>query len=275
MIVSFHPIITADENILCAGRMPDETDLSAIRRARAVILPQGCSEALYRMARANCAHIFPNMDVRFAFPGKRGQIELFRQLGVLHPATDLYADLDDYHRRPVTIFPPAVVKLDWGGQGEAVFKAADRRELAQVLAKVQACERTGQKGFMVQQFIPTRQRSLRVTVIGRRLIAYWRIQPAPDRFGTSLSGGAYIDHQSDPDLQEAAAAVVRDICQRTGLQTAGFDFIFDIKALDCGCIEPLALEINYFFGRTGLGGSQAYYRLLTQEVKAWLAGLKS
>ena len=90
MILSFHPIIEAHENIICAGRLPDDSDLSAIKRADAVILPQGCSEVLYRMARLNCPHVFPNLDVRFDFPGKRGQIQLFRKLGIEHPRTEIF-----------------------------------------------------------------------------------------------------------------------------------------------------------------------------------------
>jgi ribosomal protein S6--L-glutamate ligase len=33
------------------------------------------------------------------------------------------------------------------------------------------------------------------------------------------------------------------------------------------------LEINYFFGRTGLGGSKRFYRLLEAAIDSWLAGL--
>jgi ribosomal protein S6--L-glutamate ligase len=36
---------------------------------------------------------------------------------------------------------------------------------------------------------------------------------------------------------------------------------------------PMLLEINYFFGRKGLGGSKAYYKLLHEEIQAWLAEL--
>jgi ribosomal protein S6--L-glutamate ligase len=36
---------------------------------------------------------------------------------------------------------------------------------------------------------------------------------------------------------------------------------------------PLLLEINYFFGRKGLGGSEAYYKILQEEIQAWLAGI--
>jgi ribosomal protein S6--L-glutamate ligase len=30
------------------------------------------------------------------------------------------------------------------------------------------------------------------------------------------------------------------------------------------------LEINYFFGRSGLGGSQVYYEILQKEILNWL-----
>jgi ribosomal protein S6--L-glutamate ligase len=107
-------------------------------------------------------------------------------------------------------------------------------------------------------------------VVGRRRIAYWRIQPDPDRFGASLAAGGRMDTDADPHLQAAARHVVDDLCRRTGLQLAGFDLFFDTRSLSQGRIEPLMLEINYFFGRAGLGGSEGYYRILEAEVSAWL-----
>ena len=65
MIVSFHPLFEADKNILCAGREPDADDLKAIKAAKAVILPQGCRQSLYEMARDNCQHVFPDYAARF------------------------------------------------------------------------------------------------------------------------------------------------------------------------------------------------------------------
>ena len=115
MILSFHPIIEADCNLICAGRQPDENDLAAIRRAEAVILPQGCSEALYRMARSNCDQIFPNLDVRFDYPGKRGQIHLFDKLGIACPETRCYSSIADFQQDPAPLDLPVVVKMDWGG----------------------------------------------------------------------------------------------------------------------------------------------------------------
>lgn len=273
MILSFHPIIEAHENILCAGRAPNDDDRRAIERAEAVILPQGCSEALYRMARANCRHVFPNMDVRFDYPGKRGQIRLFQKLGIAHPATTLFESLDAFQQHGQAVQLPVVVKLDWGGQGETVFKAQTSPGLAEILERVRRAEQSGQAGFLIQEYIDARQRSLRVALIGQQRISYWRIQQDPNVFGDSVAGGARVDHAADPDLRSAAEAVVIDLSRRTGLQLAGFDFLFDARALTQGRIEPLMLEINYFFGRTGLGGSEKYYQLLVAQTDAWLSRL--
>jgi ribosomal protein S6--L-glutamate ligase len=275
MILSFHPIIEADENIICAGRAPDASDLAAIKRAAAVILPQGCSPALYRMARTYCRRVFPNMDVRFDYPGKHGQIRPFRELGIAHPPTALFDDMDQFHARGADIALPSVVKLNWGGQGQTVFRACDEAELHAALEQVRVWEQSRQKGFLVQHFVEHRNRSLRVTVVGTRRISYWRIQKDLARFGTSLDQGACIDAHGEPHLKAAAENIVSDFCARTGLQMAGFDFIFDRKTLDQGRIEPLMLEINYFFGRIGLGGSFKFYEILAREVDRWLAGLKS
>ncbi len=273
MILSFHPIIEADQNIICAGRAPNKDDLAAIQDAEAVILPQGCSETLYRMARSNCPHIFPNQDLRFDYPGKRGQIELFRKLDLAHPVTQGYGSLSDFHQSGAKIDLPAIVKLDWGGQGDTVFKVESEQKLAQVLDHVRTFETSGQFGFLIQQFIPTGQRSLRVALIHTQTRAYWRIQSPERGFGTSVAHGARIDHVVDAKMSHAALKMVHKVNQYTGLQLAGFDFIFAQGSQDQKQPTPLVLEINYFFGRRGLGGSQAYYRLLEVEIDKWLATL--
>jgi ribosomal protein S6--L-glutamate ligase len=273
MILSFNPIIEADKNIICAGRKPDDTDLAAIRAADAVILPQGCYASLYRMARNNCLNIFPNLDIRFDYPGKRNQIRLFRRMGVLHPLTWIFDSLAAFRGFSEAIPFPAVVKLDWGGEGFTIFKVDDNRMLADAMEHVAACEASGQSGFLIQTCIPAGNRSLRVIVIGEYSASYWRIQDDPQRFGTALVSGARIDHQSDPHLQEAALKTVKAFCGQSHLQLGGFDFIFDDRSLQRGCIEPLMLEINFFFGRAGLGGSQRYYDLFERQVDTWLAGL--
>lgn len=271
MIVSYHPIIAADRNILCAGRDPDAKDLAAIKQAEAVILPQGCMEPLYRMARKNCRHVFPNLDVRFDYPAKCGQARLLADLGIAHPPTTCYPSAEALKRAAQRIVLPAVIKFDWGGQGDTVFRISNAQELSALIVKAAACERTGQYGLLVQPLIWAEHGALRVVLIGMRTIAYWRVPPQPGAFGASVADGARIDTHHRPDLQAAAAEVVESFSNRTGLQLAGFDFIFDCCDLEQGRIRPLMLEINYFFGRTGLGGSQRYYRILEAEIDRWLA----
>jgi ribosomal protein S6--L-glutamate ligase len=273
MILSFHPIIVADENIICAGRDPDDGDLAAIRKSGAVILPQGCTEPLYRMATANCRHVFPNLDARFDFPSKSGQVRLIDKLGIAHPDTVYFESVAAFQRSAGTLVYPVVVKYDWGDQGDTVFKADDSRQLAAVLDKAAACESTGQCGLLVQEYVPADYGALRVVLIGTRKVAYWRVPQSPDTFGTHLDDGSRIDTTYGPDLRRAAITAVEQVGRQTGLQLAGFDFIFDQRDLSRGRIQPLMLEINYFFGRTGLGGSEAYYRILEAEIDTWLAAI--
>jgi len=150
MILSFHPNIVADENILCAGRLPDEKDEAIIRKAEAIILPQGCSEDLYRMCRKHCLHIFPNYDVRFDFPRKLGQARLFQEIRAPFPVTYLfdsvYSFRFDYPRSSPLEFP-YVFKSDWGGEGDEVFLLETNNSLERCLKRAKDMERGGRKGL--------------------------------------------------------------------------------------------------------------------------------
>jgi ribosomal protein S6--L-glutamate ligase len=270
MIVSFHPLFEGHVNILCAGRDPGPDELAAIRSATAVILPQGCTRPLFEMAQRNCAHVFPNYAARFGYPGKTGQIRLFRETGTPHPASVLFADIADYlQRQGAGLIPglPCVFKFDWGGEGDTVFLVRSQAELAELLQRAAACEATGQRGFLLQEYIACANRSLRVAVIGERLVSYWRIGSGPAGFHANVSRGAVIDACSDPDLKGQAERLVSAFCRRTGIDLAGLDVIF---GKDGTPPEPLLLEINYYFGRVGLGGADAYHRMLAEAIRNWL-----
>jgi ribosomal protein S6--L-glutamate ligase len=274
MIVSFHPMFEADKNIICAGREPDADDLAAVKAAEAVILPQGCRQSLYEMAKDNCRHVFPDYEIRFKYPGKIGQMRLFQESGTAHPHAETYRSLDDFRQQygddpKDTAFElPCVFKFDWGGEGETVFLINTRQDFKKVLQKVADFERSGQKGFLLQEYVPTEGRTLRVAVIGRTLTSYWRIQEKADAFLSSVSRGARIDKVLEPERQNVAKALVKNLCKKTGINLAGFDVIF---APVTEYIKPLMLEINYFFGRRGLGGSDAFYEILKREIHNWLA----
>ncbi len=273
MVVSFHPIFAADLNIICAGREPSHADLAAIASANAVILPQGCNRSLYEMAKDNCANVFPNYDAKFKYPGKIGQIKLFRNFHVCHPRTEIYSDTASFQTRynqepdPSPWQYPFVLKLDWGGEGDTVYLVNSAQDLQKILRQTAEFEQSGQHGFLLQHFVPSGGRTLRIAVIGRRFESYWRTQDDSRAFHSSLSKGAIIDPEAAPGLQQKAVAVVKDLCQKTGINLAGFDVIFSSEIEDP---EPMLLEINYFFGRKGLGGSEAYYSMLQEEIQAWL-----
>jgi ribosomal protein S6--L-glutamate ligase len=274
MIVSFHPLFEADKNIICAGRKPNGEDLAAIKSADAVILSQGCYRTLYDMARENCPHVFPNYDARFKYPGKINQIKLFRKVKVAHPASEIFLDLASFHQQyhegptKLTFKFPVVFKLDWGGEGETVHLIDSTDNLQKMLKKVAEYEKSGQAGFILQEYISSNSRTLRVVILGQRVISYWRIQENNDGFFSNLSKGAIIDSEAEPGLQHKAVALIKDLCQKTGINLAGFDIIFSSENDDP---EPMLLEINYFFGRKGLGGSENYYRRLLAEIRNWLA----
>jgi len=274
MILSFHPLFEGDLYRICAGRDPDAEDVAAMRQASAVILPQGCRASLYRAATRSCARVFPNYDARFAYPGKIGQSRLFQHIGVDHPVTFSFADTADFfHRYPSgegPIPPPAVVKLNWGGEAREVFPITQHRDLAHVLDRLRIYETSGQTGFILQKWIPSGARVLRVAVIGHIMSSYWRVMSSKSSPLASLSAGGLIDRTADNHLIAAAENATAAFCCKTGINLAGFDLLFstDPSVADPG--TPLFLEINYFFGRRGLRGSNAYYHRLLDAIEFWL-----
>jgi ribosomal protein S6--L-glutamate ligase len=274
MILSYHPCYAADRNLICAGRMPGRSDLLEIQAAKAVILPQGCSRQLYDMASKNCTHVFPCQDAKFEYPGKIGQIRLFKKFKIPHPKTFLFNSMTDFklaqdkNNDDTPLRFPFVLKLNWGGEGEGVFLIDSKNKMQLALKKVAAFESSGQKGFLIQKFIDCDNRSLRVVIIGDRLISYWRVQEDENRFHSHISKGAVIDYTSNSDLQYTGQKAVMNLCEKTGINLAGFDLLF--KKNGNYKKKPFFLEINYFFGRKGLGGSEKYYEILTDQIQKWI-----
>jgi len=222
------------------------------------------------MARENCRNVFPNYDARFRYPGKTGQIRLFRDSGTPHPETEIFKNTSEFRMHyPYDRYAlfPVVFKFDWGGEGDTVFLLQTPAELKDLLRHAARCEASGQSGFLLQQYIVSGNRSLRVAVIGERMLSYWRIHAEEKRFHASLSKGASLDLTSDPVLKQTAEQLVAGFCRRAQINLAGLDVIF---AAEDPRQPPLLLEINYFFGRVGLGGSEAYYRILRKEIRKWL-----
>ena len=275
MILSFHPLYVADQNLLCAGRDPGQKELVAVQQAHAVILPQGCRESLYHLAKRNCSHVFPDYDARFAYPEKIGQTRLFQKIGVRHPQTVTYkkglltqSRYDELLKTPPFKLP-FVFKFNWGGGGDTVFLIRTPNDFEHCLQNAQLYEKSGQSGFLLQKFVPSGVRSLRVVVIHQTYVAYWRTQAGANAFYTHVARGAKVDADSAPHLQHAAITAAKKFCQQTRINLAGFDFLFSETDISRQKIKPLFLEINYFFGRKGLGGSDKYYQMLQHAIDDW------
>ena len=263
----------ADRNMICAGHPPGDEERIAIQAAAATILPQGCRRELFEMARRYCPRVFPDYTARFDYPGKTGQIRLFQRTGVLYPASEIFDSVAHFTGRCRLLpgdlpFPfPFVIKFDWGGEGHTISIVESVEQIEAVIERAAEFERAGLGGFILQEFIPCCNRVLRAVVIGSKIVTYWRIGAKDGGGCISVAAGARIDATADSDLQHRAADAVRRFARITGIQLAGFDLLYAARR---DADQPYFLEINYFFGRRGLGGSDAYYELLREEICNWL-----
>ncbi len=268
VVLSFHPTLPGDRFIWERGSLgPGE--LEWVREARAVLLPQTVARELYYLVRYHCPAVFPNYDLRFRWEGKVGDTMLFWSLGVPHPETRIYPRVEALeHDHPAMDYTaiqplyPCVVKASSGGEGSHTWLVRSRDELAEVVHRLKELENEGYHGFVIQEYVGRVERDLRVVIIGDQVLSYWRINPG---FYKNVARGGEIDPESDPELQAIGREQVVRLCERTGINLAGFDLIFPP-----GSDQPLFLEINYTFGRKGLNGSRGYQELLETAVNRFL-----
>ncbi len=268
-VVSYNPIIQADKNLICAGREPDESDLYWIKQARAVVLPQGCRESLFKMAYMNCPNVFPDYRCRFWFPGKTGQIRMFRLFGLPHPKSLIFGGIRNCPE-PVwnSLRYPVVVKSAAGGEGEGVFFVNGPEKVNEVKKILESYEKSGIYGFIIQEFIPNDGKDLRLVIMHNKVYGYWRKVVDGLSFYHNVSKGADIEHVDVERKLPSVYAIAKKLMKKVGINLAGIDLIFSLQ--DSYYERPYILEINYFFGRKGLGGNENYYKLLQNAVQEWL-----
>ena len=113
---------------------------------------------------------------------------IFREKNAAHPKTETYINIDAFSLKygempPKPAFDfPFVFKFDWGGEGDHVFLIKSPEDFFSVMQPVRIFEKSGQNGFIIQEYIPSENRSLRVVIIGQTMISYWRIQPEIESF---------------------------------------------------------------------------------------------
>jgi len=272
MILSFHPCFDTDIQIILGDRRLDSTIRESIQKAIAIILPQACTQDLYQLCATSDTPLFPNYEARIKYPGKTGQSLLFGDFGLPHPETFSWATVGEFkktHHKPDSLPHdlPFLIKEDMSHEGEGVFLIENRASLKEALDKLALRERSDLKGFVTQEYVPCGGNVLRAVVIGKRVITYWKRPSKPGQEITTISRGAIIDHGWQPDFQEKGKVYALLLSDKTGINLAAIDFVFPIAGKDP---EPLFLEINYYFARRGLGGSENYYSLLHEAVQDWL-----
>jgi len=268
-VISFHPMVPGEMFHWERG-MIEEGLVQALKTARGVILPQTVCRELYALCRHLCPNVFPNYDLRFQWEGKSGDAMLFWLYGIPHPRTSIFPSVEaligDHpavgYRAQLPAYP-FVLKGAQGGEGTRTWLIGTDRDFRSALRILERDQWKGIAGGVVQEYVPDINGVLRVVVIGSSLRSYWK--RSASGFLHSVARGGEIDHRSDPHLQAAGRRAVRALCRRTGINLAGFDLVFP-----GGSPDPVFLEINYTFGRTGLGGSDVFYRLLRREVIQWL-----
>ncbi|MCF8061601.1 MAG: hypothetical protein K9M82_03710 [Deltaproteobacteria bacterium] len=271
MILSFHPCITADRQVILGSRTPDRGDGVLAASADAVLLPQTCPEALFRLCREAGARCFPSYDLRFAYPGKTGQTRLFRERRLPHPETRIWKSLRSLEEAAragsLPHQPPFLLKTDADHEGRGVRRIEDAEGLKSALYDLM--HRRGKSGepALTQDLIPTGGNVLRAVILGHRVHTYWKRVNEGESFSATISRGARIDAFWREDLQERGRKLALEIHRGLGLNLAALDMVFDMESPDP---DPRILEINYAFGRRGLGGSELYYRLLFEAVCEWV-----
>jgi len=273
MILSFHPCFDADVQIIIGDRPLSSDDIELIRKAKAVILPQGRTKDLYDACIKSNALIFPSHEMRFKYQGKTGQNVLFKHFGCPHPATLCWSSVWEFKKeyKGQNLFPhklPFLVKADKAHESEGVYLVKDKVSMSEALDYLTNRERSGISGFVTQAYIASDGNVLRAVIIGRNVITYWKRSYKPEKAITSINRGAIIDHDWEPDIQEKGRVQAQSLFRKTGINLAAIDFIFPFTEKEP---EPLFLEINYYFGRRGLGGTKNYYRLLHEAIQDWLS----
>lgn len=272
MILSFHPCFDADVQIVLGSRPLDSNHLQLIRQAEAIILPQALRANFYRACSASDAFLFPDYEMRFRYPGKTGQSLMFRDFGLPHPHTVLWKTLENFKKKyPSTkTHPhkkPFLIKTDNSHEAEGVYLIKDDHSLSQALSALELRAKSDPSGFITQDYVPSNGNVLRAVIIGKKIFTYWKRPGRPGQVITTISRGAVIDHHWRPGLQAKGQDQARSLSKGTRINLAAIDFVFDFSDKRA---EPLYLEINYYFGRRGLGGTKKYYRLFYRALQDWL-----
>ncbi len=261
--VSLHHQIRLDVNLPALAPL-DVRSQDLLRKATGVLMPKYFSPVRYRQVAALAPNHFPRLGPRYRYRGKASQIHLFRELNLPHPPTLVYETpaqaLKACFQNGLP-FSPCVLKGDRGGGGSAVFPIHTWSDLEHCIHLLPADE-----PVLLQDYVHNQGMDLRVVIIGETTQSYFRI--GNGGFYNNVAQGGRIDHEFWPEKQYLGQRMSRSLCQAAGIDVAGLDLMF----LPQG--SALFIEINFLFGRKGLGGRSGYDRLFQQAVHSWIQNSK-
>jgi ribosomal protein S6--L-glutamate ligase len=102
--------------------------------------------------------------------------------------------------------------------------------------------------------------------MGNQIKSYFRI--GGESFYNNVSKGAKIDYDLLPEKQKQGVDLALVLAKKARIDIAAFDIMFPE-----GGGPPVVIEINFLFGRKGLGGLKGYEGMYRQAIDGWIAGV--
>lgn len=258
--VSFRPEVELEENLPPLARIEDRETIDLLRNAAGVLLPAHISPWRYETITRHAHKWFPRLEIQLHSRGKTKQAHLFQKLGVRHPQTLVFENprkLKDYldlHEPPWGY--PFVLKGDLGGGGETVFPVYNAEQTGGYLKRLPQ-----DSPLLIQKWVEHGGKDLRVVIYGDHTVSYFRV--GEGRFYNNVCRGAKLDHHGWPDLQQKGVAAVLAFSKLAGIDIAGYDLMFPDKG------EPVFIEVNFHFGRKGIGGTKEHQAHVLRAIKTW------
>jgi ribosomal protein S6--L-glutamate ligase len=249
-----------EENLPPYAPVEDAGIQELLSNAAGVLLPEYVAPLRYQSITCYAREWFPNLDARFGYCGKTKQILLFRKLGVRCPDSLLFDNthrlMDFFERSGSPWGYPLVLKGDLGGGGSTVFPIRTPENLPECLEKLPS-----EEPCLLQRWVEHGGKDLRVVVYGDHTVSYFRV--GDGRFYNNVCRGGRLDHLGWPELQAKGVQAVRSFCKLSMIDIAGFDLMFPDED------EPVFVEINFHFGRKGLGGSEGHRIHVLRAIRDW------
>ncbi|MEZ0343533.1 MAG: hypothetical protein ABWJ99_01830 [Caldimicrobium sp.] len=261
MIVSFYPGFEGDLNFFQFEPLPSEF-FEALPRIRAIIFPPTITPEIYFFIKNLGIPVFPEYTYRFLFPGKIGQILLFRLFNLPHPESILIPRScgieENPYQRTLQIKFPCIVKGNWGDEGREVFFVENKEALKDIFKKIKVWEREGRFGFIIQEYLPNTF-DARSVVIGEKILVFFR----KGGFKKNLVQEGKIIPPPSKDLEEKVIKLTKSLIRNTYFNLVAVDFLFKED-------KPLLNELNFVFGRRALG-EKNYEIYLKEAIENFLS----